>query len=319
MNRSRIRVQQLGVVALAPLFFTFPAFGDIIYEVDGGGSAASTSTLYSIDTSTSVVTTIGAVKLNGTTGENITGISFNPLNGLLYGAINSSGTNANSLVMITTSGAATATLVDGANSYGAHGTFGTNNGSSIAIQSVSFAADGTLFGYSKNPQEGLYKINATTGLASIVGSGISGDISGSTSGDGLAVKPGGSIYFAGEGSNGKNLYTIDPNTGAAQAVSPTLSGATGSQIKGMVFDSNGLLFASDFAPGSPFNAHLATIVLSNDQSTYQITDIGPLQKGLVGLAIAPASVPEPGSLFLCGVVTLIFGICRRAKLRLRVI
>src|SRR5205085_4413632 len=107
----------------------------------------------------------------------ITGLAFNPMTGVLYGVtvrdVTGGNTVAGSLVTIDpNTGVAT---VIGALGFDA-------SSHPLAAGDISFAADGTLYGWESRSPFSLCTINLTTGALSTVGSsGLS-----STTGGGLA-------------------------------------------------------------------------------------------------------------------------------------
>jgi len=310
MQRFRFLAWTAPVIAVLVLFLAPPdrLAADILYAVDGAGGAGSTpSDLYTINPANgSVLSTIGQVMVNGT-GVMVSGIAFDPINQQLYGAALVGGSRGNGeLVTINlTSGVATP--------VGSFGLSPLNGG--IHATSLAFASDGTLYAYVKqgSQPESLFTVNTTSGVATAVGS--SGfPIPPGTSGDGLAMSASGTLYFAGKGDTG-NLYTLSTTTGLATA-GPTLSGApfasVPGQIKGLAFNSSGMLYGIDIEQSSPFPANLVTI----NPTTGVITSVGGTQNGLVSFAFQPAAVPEPGSLSLMGLALALF-IYSRARARNR--
>jgi hypothetical protein len=281
----RFRHLSCFAAILSVLLSAASASADILYGISGAGGGSST--LYTIDPNSGGVTsTVGTVTVGGT-GVMVSSIAFSPIDSKLYGTTNDPISGKAELVTINTgTGAATA--------VGLLNTVPPNN----STTALAFATNGTLFGYVKqgSQPESLFTISTSTGAATFVGaSGVS-----PSSGDGMAMNSAGTLYFAGKGASG-TLYTLNPSTGAATA-GPTLSNApltTNGQIKGMVFDGAGTLFAINLQTGT-FNANLVTI----DPVTGIITNIGSTQNGLSGLADQVAAVPEPSSLALAAVAGL---------------
>jgi len=278
-------------------------FADVLLGVDGAGQ--TNSTLYNIDPTTGLATSIGAVHLyvNRTDdgAVSISALAYDPQNGLLYASTNTSN-NPNvstpSLVTLTLpangQGLVQATLVGQPFAVG-----------QFSMTALAFNPSGTtLYGYDKTA-EALYSVSLATGVATAVDPGQSSSI-GTTSGDGMAISAAGAnsgtIYFAGKGVGGP-LYTLSPTTGKATA-GPTLTAPTPPpdlstrQIKGLAFNSSDSLYGIALAAGStaPIPADLVTI----NPTTGNITEVGPTQNGILALAFepSPASVPEPGPFIL---------------------
>lgn len=159
---------------------------------------------------------------------------------------------------------------------------------------------GGLFGSGGN---NLYSINTSTGLATVVGSGVGGTFN--SSGD-LAFA-GGDLFYATSsnscGGLGDCLWTIDANTGVG-----TIVGATGiNDLVGLVFV-EGELFG--------MSAGDSNIYLLNT-STGAGTFVNSYDFGTdftYGAAIAPSSVapiPVSPSLPLLGAGILLLGLMRR--------
>jgi hypothetical protein len=259
------------------------ASAQVLYAVDGGGMATSSS-LYTINPNTGAVqSTIGTVMLAGSP-VTISGLSFDPTDGVLFGTTNSGATTR--LVTINPA-TAQATSV---------GTVG------LSFQGLGFSPGGVLYGYSKAgitgnanfPKESLYTFNTTTGAATLVGPSVFA----STQGDGLAVSSAGAIYFSGTQSSGQ-LSQLSSSNGAASTFSNLIGGpAAAAPIKGLSFDGGGNLFG--IYNGS--STDLLEIGTTPIGGNVTITDLGaispPTSSVLTSLAFAP--VPEPGTLLLTG-------------------
>ncbi len=161
---------------------------------------------------------------------------------------------------------------------------------------------GTLYGVQTQGADRLFTINAATGLATVVGTIVSGgDISAMTFADDGTL-------FALDTRN-ELLYTLDPAT-AAILTTVALSDALGNAA-GMDYDSqNGLLYVADGgydAQGTPTGTN---ILYHLDTATGLLIPHGDtgLAFGLSGLAF----VPEPGSLAL-----LALGACLCGRRRTR--
>lgn len=164
----------------------------------GRGGAISTSDLYGVDSGTAVATSIGA------SGFALTGIAYDPVGTVLYGATSTNSTaHPNSLVTLNTSTGA-GTFV---------GAFG------VVLSDISVDSSGAMFGYCPSDNK-LYSVNKSTGVATAVGSsGLGG-----TTGNGLAFDATDVLWLFPFNTNG-NYYTVNTSTGAASSVG-VLSGVT---------------------------------------------------------------------------------------------
>jgi hypothetical protein len=253
----------------------------ILYGTDGqaGNPAAN---LYILDTATGgVISTVGPI------GFAVTGMSFSPTTGLLYGVTAPRSSAARDLITINPATGA-GTLV---------GSLG------VSMEDVAFAKDGTLYGWSGRiggaNSSSLFRINVATGAATKVGpSGIT-DV-----GVGFSISPTGTPFLAASGASGA-LRTVDLTTGAVTPVA-TLSGAPfpKGSIDAFAFDAGGTLFGvnlNDIGPGQPGPLPDAAFLVSVNPETGAITPLGPTVPGLDAIAIAPSIfVPEPSTFALLG-------------------
>jgi hypothetical protein len=243
-----------------------------VYGADGQHGNPATN-LYILNPATGApLSTVGPI------GFAVSGMSFDPLNGVLYGATAPRGTSTRQLITINTSTGA-GTLI------GALG---------VTIDELAFAANGTLYGWSgRISGSSLYTINLTTGAATKVGtSGIS------NSGAGFAINASGTAYLAAAGASGV-LRTVDLATGAVTTVA-TLSGAPlpTAAIDAMGFNQDGTLFGVNLAEGGPGNpgAPGQTFLVTINPTTGAVTSLGSSVAGLDALAIQASAVPEPATL-----------------------
>ena len=132
--------------------------------------------------------------------------------------------------------------------------------STSPVADITFASDGTLYGWSENTDE-LVTISKTTGVATVVGaSGIN------TFGSGIAASSGNVLFLTGEGDNG-DLRTVDQTTGVTTVVA-TLDGTAGSSINALAFNGS-TLYGSHVVTGT--TVELITI----NTTTAAITVVGP--------------------------------------------
>jgi hypothetical protein len=222
----------------------------------------------------------------------ITGLAFNPINGLLYGSTgNSVAATAARLVTINPLTAQVTVI----------GSFNAGNaGNPATMADLAFDSAGHLYGIGSIGGPQLYSINTLTGQATLIGNtGLT-----STSGGGLAVSSSGGFYGTPTSSR---FGTYNPATGAYSNIgSPTLP--IGGAYAALDFNGS-TLYGLDLGPGPALLTHLVTI----DTATGAVTDIG----GSVGSldAIAFATVPEPtsASLILGFVALIVFNKVRARK------
>jgi hypothetical protein len=246
------------LVCLAAL--AVPASGQTLY----GAIAADNgpSDLFTLNPATgALVTTIGPI------GFAVTGLAFNPLTGVLYGATaRIDGTSPHSLITInTTTGAGT--LV------------GSFNLGTETLADITFTSDGTLYGWTQPNTDSLATVNLTTGAATVVGpSGLL-----NTFGSGIAADASNTLYFAGFGDQG-DLNIINKATGLPTFV-VTLTGTADEPINAMAFHpGTGLLYAV------VRNTGLATI----NTTTGAVTVLGPTVDSLDAIAFSGGvTTPTP--------------------------
>ena len=205
----------------------------------------------------------------GPTGFAITGLSFDPTSGVLYGVTSQLSSNSpGSLIRLNP--------ITGA---------GTLVGSEVngrPIADVTITKNGTMFGWGEGSDD-LYTINKTTGVATKVGeSGIG------TYGSGISANSQDVLYYTGSGRTGA-LRIIDKTTGLPTTVA-TLNGAPGTDgdpVNALAFNSKDVLYGSigtfGGAPG-----HLVTI----NTTTGAVTDLGVTIRGLDALAFLFSNDPE---------------------------
>ena len=213
-----------------------------LLAADGGGG--NLSNLYTLNPATGAVTsTIGAINFA------VTGLAVDPTTKTLYGVTGGSDPSTPGFLITIdkTTGAGT--------SVG-----DLFAGSTSPVADITFASDGTLYGWSENTDE-LVTISKTTGVATVVGaSGLN------TFGSGIAASSGNVLFLTGEGDNG-DLRTVDQTTGVTTVVA-TLDGTAGSSINALAFNGS-TLYGSHVVTGT--TVELITI----NTTTAAITVVGP--------------------------------------------
>jgi len=213
---------------VGPTGNTNHAIADIAFDSTGQlwGWSEETDELVSINKATGALTIVGS-----NIGSEGDGMDFDS-GGTLYGMFN--GASGDLFTVDTTTGDATVvTSLSGA-------PLPSGN-----MPAASFGCDGsTLFaldGLNGNPQVSLVTVNTTTGAMTTIG-----DVTNNTDGLAWDCTPFGTLYGA-TGGNGDDsitnsgvLYTLNPATGAANAIGSIGFGVTGLAIQ----PSTGVLYAS---------------------------------------------------------------------------
>ena len=259
LDSAAARTAALSLLAAAVLAGApSPGHAARLLGADGGGGD---SDLYVVDAATGGVTSIGPI------GVGLTGLAVHPTTRVVYGVTPSNGTDARSLYTVdpvTGDG----TLV---------GSLGLADSS---VADITFAADGTLFGWSEDSDD-LVTIDLVTGTATAVG-----DYAFSTAGSGVAFDAAGVLFFAGSFDNvdtDPDLVTIDPATGLFATLVAPLAPLVGVRVGALAFEpATGTLFGVDKA-NSNASASLATI----DPATAVVTQVGPTSPGLDAIAFEP--------------------------------
>jgi hypothetical protein len=258
-------------------------------------AAGAPGELYIISqTDGSLVQDVGP--LNDAIGTNypITGMAFNPLTGVLYGATGNAG--AVDALLVTINPATALVTVVGAFNAGPTNSSGTPT----TMGDLAFDSAGNLFGVATIGGPNLYSINPLTGQATLVGPN---GVSTSTTGGGLAISSAGTFYGTPTASR---FGTYNSGTGAftniANPAKPTGGGGYGA----LEFDGS-TLYGLNVGAGSPPPTALVTI----DPATGVVTNVGTSINSLDAIAASP--VPEPGTAAaICGAVGLL-GLRRRRR------
>jgi hypothetical protein len=264
---------------LALLCLSRPVQADVIYAATGSGV---TGNLYTLNPVTGAATVVGALVDSSGNHYGLTGLAFQPGTGTLYGAtINAGGAHPGSLVTVNPA-TGLVTFI---------GSFTPG-----AMSDITFAPNGTLYGWHAFGDHSLYTINPATGAASLTSAATSPNPG--FGGGGLASNLTGTIYSTPDSTSPSppgHLDTVSTATGQLTVVG-TLSGNPLSVINAMDFNSSGVLYGISSAQNGSINTHLVTI----NTSTAAITDVGSNGvSNLDALAIlrTPA-VPEPSTLVL---------------------
>ncbi|HEY1769639.1 MAG TPA: hypothetical protein VGG02_05235 [Chthoniobacterales bacterium] len=216
--------------------------------------------LYTLNPKTgALLTTVGP--LNDASGHNygLTGLRYDAMNGILYGATTTdSTTDPNYLVTVNPTTAQVTPI-------GPFGNFLTD----IAINPKT----GLMYGVSGNNQK-FYTVNIQTGVATQIGStGI-----GFQNGGGLASTTTGLLY----GANNFSFYTYNKANGKATLVGLTL---LPDLVKALAFDPTNTLYGMEGGGGTD-NTHLRFLVTIN-RSTGLGVEIGDSINDLDALAFVP--------------------------------
>ncbi len=260
------------------------------------GSKGAAGVLYTVNPLTAAFTMVGPITI-GTSVIGMTGLAFDPLNGVLYGVTGfESPTSKRSLVTINPATGAAALIGSLNDAFGLTG-----------ITDISFRSDGTLFGTSSSE---LYTINLGTGALTAIGA------TGNTNpGGGLAFNSLGTLYTASLASG--SLDTLNPATGA-RTVGPTMTnapfGAPLGAMNALAFNSSDTLYASDSDRAQNGATTVQVDLVTINTTTGVVTNIGSLPNDIDAIAFGPA-VPEPSVLALLGMGAVAAGFWRRRKNR----
>ena len=270
----------------------------------------NTGTLVSFDSATpgSILNTVTLSGITG--GDAVVGIDYRPADGLLIGLGYNTVTGTARVYSITAAGVATSinsnTLTLGTGLARVTADFNPTANAIRIVTSALTANDLRITTAGTGAQANDTDLNpANPGIRSTAYSrnNAGGGISGATTlyeidGTNNALVTQGSIdFFTGSGTS--------PNTGTLTSVA-TLTGVTGSAIVG--FD---IFSAPGTAASSPGTAFVAT---STNLSTLNLTTGAATPNGVIGSGLTIvdiATVPEPGSIALCGLAAVVFAGRRR--------
>ena len=165
-------VRNLAIALVALCCSALLSAQTVLYVTSGNGNLSS---LYTVDPLTAQGTLIGQVLIDGVTPVAVTGLAMQPGTGILFGVSGNEYSPSRQLFTINT-------LTGFATSLGTIGTLSSHNASDI-----TFAADGTLFGWTVQGGP-LVTINPTDATRTVIGSAMNG-----TQGNGLAFTPDGTL------------------------------------------------------------------------------------------------------------------------------
>lgn len=232
----------------------------VLYAASGNGNL---SKLYIVNPATAEATLVGDI-LAGATPMVITGLSFHPGTGVLYGVTGNEYSPSRRLVTIDPL-TAQATLL---------GTLGATN--LQAASDIAFAPDGTLYAWTTRGGP-FASIDLDTGLRTSIGTATNG-----TQSNGLTFTPDGTLYVGGPNAPG-DLYTVNIATGALTSVAPFSNVPVGfGAINAMASDSTGLLFAS---------GRSSNMLVTINRNTGAMTLVGNFSFGEAD-ALAFGAIPE---------------------------
>jgi len=270
------RVKTLLVLMLALVSASLSA----AFSINSDSSTPDEDSLYSIDLESGAATRLASLS---PAKRDVEGLAFAP-NGTLYAIDDESLTlfplnSANALIDTTSQVYLSGLPLGGRNDFG-----------------MTFACDGTLY-ITSVAENALFRVNRVSGQATRIGQ-LGANISGIAAYGNPTV-----LYGLGNGlrnssgdnyqTDAPNLYLIDTQTGAADAVGPL---GMGTEIDayaegGLDFDANGQLWAitdrrlSDSQPSQVFRIDLNTGAASGKRVLSEI--------GFESLAIAPPVACEP--------------------------
>jgi hypothetical protein len=250
-----------------------------------GATSSGHGELYTLNPATGgVIQDIGALNDAAAINYSVSGLAFNPITGVLYGA--TGGVSGHSLLMINPVNGLVTVV-------------GSFNAGTATMTDLAFDSSGKLYGISSSGGANLYTINTATGQATLIGNSGAAF----TEGGGLAISGG---VFYGAPMPGE-YGTYNPITGVYTHIATPATPAGGGSYAALAFNGS-TLYGDNLIAGAAGGAtHLVTI----DPTTGTVTDIGLSVTHLD--AIAFSIVPEPGAIALFSAGGLIALIARRKK------
>ena len=298
-----LRSSVVTVVVLGAL--TLPAHaqtGGTACRLFGNEASDEDKQFYRLDLAT------GAGSVIGDPGQAVTGLAFHPVTGVLYGStaiIDIAGSTLDVCHLIT---------IDPLTGKGTDiGSFGLSDEADegCTLADLTFdPATNTLYGWRSRREGDLYTVNLQTGAATKVGeSGLS-----NLEGGGLAFGPGGKLFLAAEGTEGK-LRTINKTTGLPiDSVDLTGYGKSAS-IAALAYDGGSFLYGVTRKDGD---------LIRINPNTGEIETIGPAaseQAAIDALAFqcpvagTPAPATSARTLVLLALALMAVGTWHRSRRR----
>jgi hypothetical protein len=223
--------------------YTKAAPSGFAYSIGGATSGGHNSTLYKINLATGQATAVGPVAISGapgTSGTNldVESLSFNPVDGQLYGFVKSTGNNVG-LIKVDPATAQTTFIGGNVAAYKSE------------LQDFAFAKDGKLYIASDGD---LLSVSTMTGNVTMIGDNtLSKKIAA------LAINPNDdTLYGLSQEGSKTMVYVINKATGTVQSSFQITNLPTNAKIEGMGFDSAGTLWAEDRVSGQIYTVDLTT-------------------------------------------------------------
>jgi len=259
------------------------AFGQTLYVASGSNGVAGT--LYTMNPATGVTTPVGPLTDAQGLTYGMTGMSFSPTTGVLYGSTANLSLNSPGFLVSINPANARVTVI---------GDIFPGAGGSAA--DISFAPNGSLFGWQSNGNHTLLSISTATGLGTPIGAGL-GAVFG---GGGLAIRQADSAGFVtpdGNTAAQPTLRSVNLATGVTTVIGPY--GSTDAMVA-MDFNNAGTLYGMTSDNGIPTLTNLVTI----NTVTGLATLVAPTTAGDLDAMAFQRGVPEPATLGVLGVGAL---------------
>jgi hypothetical protein len=243
----------------------------------------------------------GTPTLIGNTGESITGLDVHPITGVLYGTTTPNSANPSSLVTINTTTAAVTVV-------GPHGL-------DMAMSDLTFAPDGTLYGWLEPSGDVVVRIDLGTGAATLVGeSGLN------TGGSAFDLAPDGFFYLFGAccgiSDQPDHVTKLEVASGISLEDWP-LNNLDNGRFPGASFNGSGVLYAVM----GPQQANDVRQLVTVDLAAGSYTVVGRTADYLSGLAwsttpaivwpapqVTPIPVLNRTGLIVLGVLVAVVGV-----------
>jgi hypothetical protein len=284
-----MKLLKLFLLAVCAVAMATRAEAGTLYAASSAGAPGE---LYIINQANgSLVQDIGPLNDVNNINYPITGLAFHPTTGVLYGSTGNAGAVDGMFVRIDPATAAVTPI--GAFNAGPV----NSSGAPTTMADIGFDAAGNLYGVASIGGPNLYSINLATGQATLVGAN---GASTSTTGGGVAISAGGTIYGTPTASR---FGTYNSGTGVYTNIANPAKPAGGG-YGALDFDGS-VLYGLNVGSGSPPPTHLVTI----NPATGVVTDLGVSINSLDAIAF---QVPEPTTigLFAAGLAAIA---CRRRR------